>query len=100
MKSWIESTAPNELIEMPGSSASASAWRANSIDDGRATSISPATSRRVELRRRAVDDLGLVPQPRQLLLEVAVEREAVDELDAADARGAGAGVSAHAGSSS
>ena len=45
VKSWIESTAPNELIEMPGSSAQRSAWRANSIDEGSAMSISPRASR-------------------------------------------------------
>ncbi len=47
VKSWIESTAPNELIEMPGSSASVSAWRAYSIDEGRAMSISPSVSSRL-----------------------------------------------------
>ncbi len=45
VKSWIESTAPNELIEMPGSSASLSACRAYSIDEGRAMSISPSARR-------------------------------------------------------
>ena len=38
VKSWIESTAPNELIEMPGSRASDSACRAYSIDEGWVTS--------------------------------------------------------------
>ena len=46
-KSWIESTAPSELIETCGSKASVSACRAYSIDDGRATSMSPATSMRL-----------------------------------------------------
>ena len=59
VNSWIESTAPNELIEMPGSSAHRSAWRANSIDEGRAMSISPRGQQAVQLGRRALDDSAL-----------------------------------------
>ena len=43
--SWIESTAPSEETQSRGSSRSVSAWRAYSIDEIGAVSISPATSR-------------------------------------------------------
>ena len=42
--SWIESTAPNELMETCGSRVSSSASRAKAIEEGNATSISPRTS--------------------------------------------------------
>ncbi len=90
VKSWIESTAPNELIEMPGSSASDSACRAYSIDEGRATSISPAASSRLSSAGVPSTISASYPRPAELLDEVAVEREAVDELDAPDARAAAA----------
>src|SRR5690349_20118079 len=45
--SWIESTAPSEETHSRGSSRSASAWRAYSIDEIGATSISPSSSIRL-----------------------------------------------------
>ncbi len=45
--SWIESTAPSVETQSRGRSDSVSAWRAYSIDEIGATSISPATSSRL-----------------------------------------------------
>ena len=45
--SWIESTAPSEETQSRGRIRSVSAWRAYSIDEIGARSISPATSRRL-----------------------------------------------------
>ena len=50
---------------------------------------------RVQRRRMAFDDLGADAARGQLLLEVVVEREAVDELDAADAHRLGVGSGGH-----
>ena len=44
--SWIESTAPSLETQSRGRRSSVSAWRAYSIDEIGAVSISPATSRR------------------------------------------------------
>ena len=45
--SWIESTAPSEETQRRGRMRSGSAWRAYSIDEIGARSISPARSRRL-----------------------------------------------------
>ncbi len=45
--SWIESTAPSEETQSRGRSSSVSAWRAYSIEEIGAASISPATRRRL-----------------------------------------------------
>ncbi len=43
-KSWMESTAPKELIETCGSSTCCAALRAKAIEDDRVTSIAPSAS--------------------------------------------------------
>ena len=42
--SWMESTAPNELMETCGSRTCSSALRAKAIEDDTVTSIAPSTS--------------------------------------------------------
>ena len=47
MTSWIESTAPSDETQTRGSSRRRSAFRAYSIDEIGAMSISPSSSRRL-----------------------------------------------------